>query len=59
MPGQASQLYAANVIALIRLMTADGALAPDLADEVLAGCCVTQAGEVRHAPTRQLLEEEI
>ena len=58
MPGQASQLYAANVVALIRLMVADGSLAPDLADEVLAGCCVTHAGEVRHVPTRQLLEEE-
>jgi hypothetical protein len=36
LPGQASQLRAANVVALVRLMVADGALAPDLADEVLA-----------------------
>jgi NAD(P) transhydrogenase subunit alpha len=31
---------------------------PDLGDEILAGCCVTHAGEVRHGPTRELLEKE-
>jgi NAD(P) transhydrogenase subunit alpha len=58
MPRQASQLYAANVVGLIRLMVADGAVAPDLSDEVLAGCCVTHGGEVRHAPTRELLGQD-
>lgn len=58
LPGQASMLYATNVVNLLLLMVADGALAPDLADEVLAGCCVTHGGQVRHAPTRELLEQE-
>jgi len=30
---------------------------PDLTDEILAGCCLTHDGEVRHPPTRALLEE--
>lgn len=58
LPVHASRLYAANVVNLLLLMTADGEVAPDLEDEVLAGCCVTHAGEVRHEPTRELLAKE-
>lgn len=58
MPGQASGLYANNLVALTRLLVRDGALRVDTADEILDGCAVTHAGEVRHAPTRALLEEE-
>jgi NAD(P) transhydrogenase subunit alpha len=58
MPGQASQLFATNVVNLILLMIADGTLAPDLDDEILAGCCVTHAGEVRHGPTAEALDRE-
>jgi H+-translocating NAD(P) transhydrogenase subunit alpha len=55
MPAPASRLYAQNVLNLVTLMTADGAFAPDFDDEIVAGCCVTHAGEVRHEPTAQLL----
>ncbi|GAB3452613.1 NAD(P) transhydrogenase subunit alpha [Actinophytocola sediminis] len=55
LPAQASQLYATNVVNLLLLMHSDGELAPDFADEIVAGCCVTHAGEVRHEPTRELL----
>jgi NAD(P) transhydrogenase subunit alpha len=58
LPGQASLLYATNVANLLLLMVTDGELAPDLSDAVLAGCCVTHRGEVTHAPTRELLEQE-
>jgi NAD(P) transhydrogenase subunit alpha len=34
----------------------EGAFAPDFDDEIVVGTCVTHAGEVRHAPTRELLE---
>jgi H+-translocating NAD(P) transhydrogenase subunit alpha len=47
MPVHASKLYASNVSALLSLMTRDGEVRPDLDDEVLAGCCITYAGEVR------------
>jgi NAD(P) transhydrogenase subunit alpha len=43
MPEHASELYARNVSALLELMLdAEGALAPDFADEVLAKSCVTR-----------------
>ena len=56
LPVHASRLYAANVVEMLLLMTADGAVAPDLDDEVLAASCVTHEGKVRHEPTRDLLE---
>ncbi len=58
LPMHASRLYAANVVNLLLLMTANGEVKPDLGDDVLGGCCVTHAGEVRHEATRELLEEE-
>jgi NAD(P) transhydrogenase subunit alpha len=59
MPAQASQLYSMNVVNLLLLTHSDGDLVPDFDDEIIAGCCVTHAGEVRHAPTRDLLGEEL
>ncbi len=60
MPGPASRLYAQNVVSLLTLMTRqdDGVavFAPDLDDEVVAGCCVTHAGRIVHEPTRELIE---
>ncbi|WP_148612384.1 NAD(P) transhydrogenase subunit alpha [Nocardioides rubriscoriae] len=56
MPGPASRLYAQNVLNLVTLLTRDGALDPDLADEIVAGACVTHDGEIRHEPTRLALE---
>jgi H+-translocating NAD(P) transhydrogenase subunit alpha len=47
MPVHASKLYARNVLNLMKPMLVDGAVTPDLNDEVLAGCCVTHDGVVR------------
>ncbi|HEX6871047.1 MAG TPA: NAD(P) transhydrogenase subunit alpha [Micromonosporaceae bacterium] len=58
MPRQASQLYAANVSALLLLMTRDGVVRPDFADEVVAGACVTHQGEIRHAATAAALDAQ-
>jgi NAD(P) transhydrogenase subunit alpha len=55
MAGPASTLLASNVVNLVTLMTAEGVLAPDFDDEIVAGCCVTHDALVRHAPTAQLL----
>jgi NAD(P) transhydrogenase subunit alpha len=55
MPVHASKLYARNVANLLMMMAEDGVVEPDLTDEVLSGCCLTHAGEVRHEPTRGLL----
>lgn len=62
MPAPASRLYAQNVVNLVTLMTypADeegpAVFAPDFADEIVAGCCVTYGGEIHHAPTRAAIE---
>ncbi|HEX6074299.1 MAG TPA: NAD(P) transhydrogenase subunit alpha [Micromonosporaceae bacterium] len=58
MPGAASRLYATNVVNLLLLMVRDGAFDPDFEDEIVAGCCVTHGGEVRHEPTRQMLDAD-
>ncbi len=52
----ASRLYAKNVANLVALMTAEGTVAPDFDDEVVAGACLTHDGTVRHGPTATALE---
>jgi NAD(P) transhydrogenase subunit alpha len=58
LPAQASQLYGTNVVNLVLLMRSGDDLVPDFADEIIAGCCVTHDGEIRHAPTRELIEAD-
>ncbi|MGH3714750.1 MAG: NAD(P) transhydrogenase subunit alpha [Micromonosporaceae bacterium] len=57
LPRVASTLYANNITNLLLLMTSDGQIAPDLDDEVIAGCCVTYDGQVRNDAARALLNE--
>jgi NAD(P) transhydrogenase subunit alpha len=47
LPGQASEMYARNVSALVRHLVRDGELQLDLADEIVAACCITHEGQVR------------
>jgi NAD(P) transhydrogenase subunit alpha len=61
MPGPASKLYAQNVVNLATLMTSkddegNPVFAPDYADEILSGSCVTQDGRIVHEPTREDIE---
>jgi len=60
MPGPASKLYAQNLVNILTLMTTTGedgvgSFTPDFEDEIVAGSCVTHAGEVRHQATREAL----
>ena len=55
MPEDASNLYARNVYALVKLINDKGALKLDLADEIIAGALLTSDGAVRHAPTAEAL----
>lgn len=55
-PVDASQLYARNVWALLKTLLTDGALELNAEDEVVDGALLTHAGEIRHAPTRQMAE---
>ena len=56
MPMHASFLYSRNISEFLGLLNHDGAFSPDFDDEIIAGTCVTYAGEIRHAPTRELIE---
>jgi NAD(P) transhydrogenase subunit alpha len=61
MPGPASKLYAQNILNLVTLMTTkddegNGVFAPDFADEIVSGSCVTHDGTIVHGPTREALE---
>jgi H+-translocating NAD(P) transhydrogenase subunit alpha len=47
LPVDASRLYSRNVADLLLLMTAEGVIAPDWEDEIVAGCWVTRDGSVR------------
>lgn len=50
-----SKLYAQNVVSLLSLFTADGVVAPDLDDEVVAGSAIIFNGEVRNAMARETI----
>ena len=49
MPAPASQLYAKNLENLLGLLvTEEGALKLDFEDEIVAGACITQGGEIKN-----------
>ena len=56
MATHASFLYSRNVSELLGLMVKEGGFAPDFSDEIVAGTCVTHAGEVRNEAARAALE---
>ena len=55
MPVHASEMYARNLFNFISPFINDGTLALDWEDEVMAGCCLTHDGEIRHAAVKQAL----
>jgi NAD(P) transhydrogenase subunit alpha len=56
MPVHASFLLARNMAEFVALVARDGVFSLDFSDEIISGTCVTHAGEVLHAPTRELVE---
>ena len=58
MPVSASQMYSRNMEKLIFHLTKDGALKLNPAEEITAGCLITQGGEVVHAKVKELLAKE-
>ncbi|HNA66407.1 MAG TPA: NAD(P) transhydrogenase subunit alpha [Rhodocyclaceae bacterium] len=55
MPVHASEMYAKNLFNFISPFIKDGVLTLDWEDEVMAGACLTHAGELRHAGVKQAL----
>ncbi len=56
MPGEASALYARNVVALTKLLVHEGAVRIDLEDEVVIGTVMTHDGKVVHPRVAPLVE---
>jgi NAD(P) transhydrogenase subunit alpha len=57
MPEHASEMYSKNLENLLALMVNDeGELALNWEDEVVSGACLTHGGEIKHAPSKQLIE---
>jgi len=56
LPVHASEMYAKNLFNFLSLLIKDGKLEPDWEDEILAASVVTHKGEIRHEPTRTLVE---
>jgi NAD(P) transhydrogenase subunit alpha len=52
-PYHASQMYARNVGALLKLLVKDSALAPDLEDEIVRETMVTRGGEIVHPRVKE------
>ncbi|MFO1515497.1 MAG: Re/Si-specific NAD(P)(+) transhydrogenase subunit alpha [Lysobacterales bacterium] len=55
-PIHASEMYAKNLYNFIELSLKDGAFTLDWSDELIAKTCLTHAGQIKHEPTRQLVE---
>jgi len=56
-PLHASEMYSKNLFNLLSLMIKDGQIDPNCwHDEVIAGCTLTHQGEIKHTPTRTLVE---
>lgn len=55
-PYHASEMYAKNLLNFLQPMIKDGHWEPDWEDEVIAGSLLTHDGEIKHGPTRELIE---
>ena len=55
-PINASELYAKNLFNFLELSLKDGAMTLDWNDELIAKTCLTHAGEIKHEPTKKLVE---
>jgi len=55
-PIHASEMYAKNLYNFLELSIKDGGLNLDWDDELIAKTCVTHAGQIKHEPTKQLVE---
>ncbi|MDR1711684.1 MAG: NAD(P) transhydrogenase subunit alpha [Propionibacteriaceae bacterium] len=55
MPVHTSEMYSKNLLNFIAPMLNEGLLNMDWEDEVIAGACLTHAGEVKHPMVKQVL----
>jgi NAD(P) transhydrogenase subunit alpha len=51
-----SEMYARNLYNFLALSLKEGSVTLDWEDELIAQTCLTHAGEIRHEPTKKLVE---
>lgn len=56
LPIHASEMYSRNLLNFLTPMIKDGEFKPDFDDEVIADSTLTREGEIKHAPSRELVE---
>ncbi len=56
LPIHASEMYSRNLLNFLTPMIEDGEFKPDFNDEVIADSTLTREGEIKHAPSRELVE---
>ena len=56
LPVHASEMYSRNLLNFLTPMIKDGEFKPDFDDEVIADSTLTREGEIKHAPSRELVE---
>ncbi len=59
LPQHSSELYCRNLLALLALIVKDGAIAPDMDDEVITGTLLSHGGRILPAAAIALLENEV
>jgi NAD(P) transhydrogenase subunit alpha len=59
LPVHASEMYAKNALYFVQNVVKKGALVVDPNDEITAGCLVTHAGRITHAPTAERLAQGV
>jgi NAD(P) transhydrogenase subunit alpha len=55
LPRDASQMFARNILTLLKLMLREQKWDPDWEDEIVNACCITKDGEVKHEATKEAL----
>jgi NAD(P) transhydrogenase subunit alpha len=58
-PFHASQMYATNIVNLLKLMLKDGALTIDTSDEIIRETLITHGGRVVHERVAPMLTQEV
>ncbi|TCK17003.1 NAD(P) transhydrogenase subunit alpha [Thiogranum longum] len=56
LPIHASEMYSRNLLNFLTPMIVEGEFRPDFDDEVIADSTLTREGEIKHAPSRELVE---
>ena len=56
LPVHASEMYAKNLLNFLTPMIEDGEFKPDWEDEIIHDSNLTRDGEIKHAPSRELVE---